>query len=109
VPRMPGWAGLPPEDGASLASVSLDARPRAFSASHVAGLPQGGTEMRWKRPRRVALGVVGLVAVCAALAASPAFGSNPVTGDWYAPYGNTTLVEITESGGMFTITATEPL
>jgi hypothetical protein len=65
--------------------------------------------MGWKLPRRVALGVVGMIAVCAALVATPAFGSNPVTGDWYVTYGNTTVVEITESGGMFTITATEPV
>jgi hypothetical protein len=65
--------------------------------------------MGWKLPRRLALGVVGMVAVCAALVTTPAFGSNPVTGDWYVTYGNTTVVEITESSGMFTITATEPL
>jgi hypothetical protein len=35
--------------------------------------------------------------------------SDSIVGDWYVTYGNTTVVEITESGGMFTITATEPV
>ena len=65
--------------------------------------------MGWKLPRKVVLGVVGLVAVCASLVTTPAFGSNPVTGEWHVTYGNTTVVDIAESGGMFTITATEPL
>ena len=35
--------------------------------------------------------------------------SDPIVGDWYITYGNTTVVEITESGGVYTETATEPV
>ncbi len=35
--------------------------------------------------------------------------SDPLVGDWYITYGNTTVVEISESGGVYTGTATEPV
>src|ERR1700683_425420 len=41
--------------------------------------------------------------------APAALTSDPVVGDWYVTYGNTTVVEITESGGVYTETSTEPV
>jgi hypothetical protein len=35
--------------------------------------------------------------------------SDPIVGDWYVTYGNTTVVKISESGGVYTETSTEPL
>jgi uncharacterized protein (DUF2147 family) len=35
--------------------------------------------------------------------------SDPIVGDWHVTYGNTTVVKISESGGVYTETSTEPL
>jgi hypothetical protein len=41
--------------------------------------------------------------------APAALTSDPVVGDWNVTYGNTTVVTISESGGVYTETSTEPL
>ena len=41
--------------------------------------------------------------------APAASASDPIVGDWYVTYGNTTVVKISESGGVYTETSTEPL
>jgi hypothetical protein len=41
--------------------------------------------------------------------ASASASSDPVVGDWRVTFGNTTVVAITNSGGTYTVTATEPV
>jgi hypothetical protein len=69
------------------------------------------------RIRRLFPAVV-ILALCSALGgstitmlepASASASSDPVVGDWRVTFGNTTVVAISDSGGTYTVTATEPL
>jgi hypothetical protein len=62
--------------------------------------------------------IVAVLALCSALGgstftmlepASASASTDPVVGDWRVTFGNTTVVAITNSGGTYTVTATEPV
>jgi hypothetical protein len=92
-------AGLPATFSCEAGSVNRDVKMPAST---------GKKALKYKLQLIAVASTGGKAKKKATVTVSPG-GSNPVTGDWHATYGNTTVVEITESGGMFTITATQPV